>query len=468
MNLEKIDAAIQRSFDGSLSEEEGLKLRAVLKADPAARALYYEQAALHQALAYRFAPLTVVTAAKSQAHERARIQSIATARKALLVAAAAVVILGVVLKLMFVPETRALASFRTSEGSLYTVTHSERTDDSEEHELSPNSSIQLSQGSLEINFSNGSRAVVLAPAVFRLKSDKLLELGEGTAWFDVSVKGHGFQVSTPRMMVTDLGTQFGVVSTSEKAHEVHVFSGHVVVNMRNADDQAGIRLSAGEALASRPSGQIESIENAPEAFFTQLPKRAQLQLIANGDFESGNKPFENDYGTPATAASLPFWSFGDRVVVSSKTGSGSPGYGSDEKRVFSSTEDVQIGFNDETQGRPEAKGVTISQNFTTEPGVRYRVAFEMGALFHQDHEMEITASVRAHSPEGPIIGERVERRHPSKGTGYNDPTSFTFTAESEVSVLVFTETSAISTSADPTLDNISVVPMPHKGAVQRD
>ena len=145
------------------------------------------------------------------------------------------------------------------------------------------------------------------------------------------------------------------------------------------------------------------------------------------------------------------------------TSTGRPGYGEGDVTVLSSTRDIQVGFNTDTQDKPDAESVSLYQTFATEPGREYVVQFEMGAIFFQPLPMEMTVSVydgiaAGNLASGETLGSSIERREPSAGNGYNPAARFTFTATSARSTLVFTETSASSSSADPVLDNVSVEP----------
>jgi len=450
----EIDIAIQRAFDGTLTEAECLELRSILKSDPSARALYCEHAGLHQALMQRCSRGTAVRMAKAMAVAHHPNQS----RRWILLAAAAVVMLGsaLTLKLHF---TRSVASYQGALGSRFTVENSAvAMAGTVSGNLENAESVTLTQGSLEIVTRNGSQGIVLAPASFQLQSENQLVLSQGTAWFRVAKRGVGFQVTTPRMVVTDLGTEFGVISRPDAGAEVHVFSGQVESHGMSTPG-SGERLTGGHARSCDESGGLREIEIRPQDFLTNLPAESAGGLIANGDFEAGNKPGDHRYGANATPALLPSWSFGKRVSVALRDNSGRLGYGEDGTVAVSPTNDVQIGFQDDTVGRPAAEDVIISQSFTTEPGTRYEVEFGMGAFFWlRDTTLEITASVRDGTDHatGPLLAQHAERRSRSMGSGYNAPTRFTFTAASTTTTLVFTETSGNTDDADPVIDNISV------------
>jgi hypothetical protein len=289
--------------------------------------------------------------------------------------------------------------------------------------------------------------IVVAPAIFNLQSENRLLLQQGTAWFRVSKEGYGFQVVTPEMTVTDLGTEFGVLSHSNISDEIHVFSGRVVAQSLNALHTKET-ITSGQARICDPVGRFQTISIRGEDFLLKLPEHSDANLIANGNFEAGNLHANNRFGSLSSAALLPFWSFGNNIVVALNDETGHLGYGLNGVTIVSSTADVQVGFRDGTVG----------QNFTTVPGVKYVVGFEIGACFYQANSVEITAAVfdGAGPSCGVVFGCFVERRSPSEGNGYNAPARFTFTARSHLTTLAFTETSANTYAVDPVIDNISV------------
>lgn len=464
MNPREIETAIQGAFDGTLGEDACRELREVLKSDRAARALYFQQASLHQLLTYRFSRSQPLETARSLAATRLRLQTRRSVRLALAAAAVLVLGLGLTLKLVLVREPTALATFEVDAGSRFTVEQQASDHPSPpSNELREGARVRLEQGSLEVRIRKGSRAVVLAPASFRIDSENHMKLEQGTAWFEVGKDARGFQVTTPQITVTDLGTQFGVVARPDASHEVHVFSGRV-----HARGLSALRteesLTTGMARLCDPVGRLKAVGLRPEAFLTRLPAHSESGLIINGDFETGNPPPARTYGSHATASLLPGWLFGSDITVVHTTSEGRPGYGEKEITILSSTADVQVGFNADTDGRPDPETVSLRQTFTTRPGLTYAVRFEMGAIIFNPATMEVTASVYdGLPPDMPgaktALAHHVESRPPGAGNGYNPPATFTFTAASDTTTLIFTETSARSLSADPVIDNVSVRPV---------
>jgi ferric-dicitrate binding protein FerR (iron transport regulator) len=460
MTRSELDHAIQASFDGTLNDAGCIKLRAVLKSDPAARALYYEYADLHQSLIFRISRFTTFDSAKSLADIRLHLQSRRTARLAITAAAAALIILGVVLKLTLIPAP-PLATYRQAPGSLYTIEHNAGKNRAP-GELDNQSIVNLRQGSFEFTLRNGTRGVVLAPAKFKFHSAMDMRLEQGTAWFDVPAEGKGFRVSTPELVVTDLGTEFGVVSDPKAGDEVHVLSGLVHVLGPLGGEES---LTAGHARQCGPNRKLASIPVKPGNFLTRLPQAPASNLIVNGNFESGTRPEDEDFGAKAIASLLPGWQFGRDVSVSLHSKGGLLGHGNGRNTIVSSTADVQVGFRNTPPGDYEVGTIddSIWQTFATVPGQPYQVGFEMGGYFSSKGELRITATVYdGIANSGPSLADFPESRSGNgySDNGYNPPVSFTFTARSGLTTLVLTETSPETASASPAIDNVHVTALP--------
>ena len=77
-------------------------------------------------------------------------------------------------------------------------------------------------------FQSGARAVLQGPATLEVasKTSALLQHGKVTVTAE-EPDAHGFEIHTPGMKVTDLGTEFGVLVAKDGMQEVHVFRGSV-------------------------------------------------------------------------------------------------------------------------------------------------------------------------------------------------------------------------------------------------
>ncbi len=462
MSPSEIETAIQRAFDGSLSTEDCLRLRNILKSDPTARALYFEHAALHQLLIYRLSRSTPLDAARSLTDTRLKLQTRRSARTALAIAAAIVLLLGITLMRLLAPEPAVLATFETDTGARFTLQYPDSdSPPPSSNEIHEGTRILLDQGTLEVKIRKGSRAVILAPAILRIDSDTHMTLDQGTAWFEIGKDAAGFEVTTPQLSVTDLGTRFGVLALPDANHEIHVFSGKVIARGRSGT-RSEETLTTGMARLCDPIGRLKTTPLRPEFFLSLLPQHHDSELIINGGFENGNPPPPSTYGPHANAAFLPGWRFGNEIIVMRATTEGIPGYGEKSTTILSSTKDTQVGFSQNFHGPPpNPDDVSIYQTFATKPGQTYQVQFEMGAIFFGPSTLKISASVhQGATPSGPTLASHTEQRSSSAGNGYNPPATLNFTASSPTSTLIFTEISEHSVSSDPVIDNISVTEIP--------
>jgi hypothetical protein len=457
MNREELEEAIQASFDGNLSAEQCEELRAVLKADADARALYYQHADLHQSLVFRMSRVSPFDSAKSVADMRLQVQRRRTVRWSITAAVAAMLIVGLILKFTMA-GSHTLATFRTASGALYTI--EQGADDVKgSSELGQQSVVHLSQGSVEITLRNGVRSIILAPARVELRSEMEMIVHQGTAWCRVSDEGKGFRMVTRHFVATDLGTEFGVLVGAQAGDEVHVFSGSVEVTTNDGKKQV---FAAGEASRWSQKQKLEAISAKPGKFLSRLPAEPGANFIVNGTFEFGAQPDDANFGVFATASLLPGWKFGRDVTVANRSANGAPGYGSGWSNLLSPTEDIQVSFHNSRH--PYEVGTmedSLWQTFMTEPGIQYEVSFDMGAYFgaNRPGDVSITAFVYdGDAISGVPLAKKSSRRvgNYNGSKGYNARVKFLFTAQSRSSTLVLTETSANSDTASPVLDNVAV------------
>jgi hypothetical protein len=86
--------------------------------------------------------------------------------------------------------------------------------------------LRLDSGLAQVVFYSGARVVIEGPADFQIVSPTEASCQMGRLTAEVPPQARGFQISTPHMSVTDLGTVFGV-EVEESATELHVFRGAV-------------------------------------------------------------------------------------------------------------------------------------------------------------------------------------------------------------------------------------------------
>lgn len=273
MKSRETEQLIQAVLDGSTERSDGERLQDLLRNDPVIRRTYWQYVAVEQALAYRFASQATGMARSSRGltiqHRNAMFASVAAA-------AAAVVIIGFVLYVIRTPSTTPPAGFTAAPQSIFRVLHS-RDQSPPENALMKGSTLVLEQGTVELRLAGGTLGIVQAPARLTVEDETALRLDQGIGWFRVPAQDHGFRVRTHELMVTDLGTEFGVVSTPSANDEIHVLTGRVEARATGVRGEEAI-LKAGEARRCDPIGRLVRIDPSPDIFIRSLP--TELPYIA--------------------------------------------------------------------------------------------------------------------------------------------------------------------------------------------
>jgi ferric-dicitrate binding protein FerR (iron transport regulator) len=269
MSPDETERLIFEVLDGSADAKQRGDLAALLAADPDALTTYCRccelDSALHRIAKGRGSLGTVASLAATGTEDRLGV------RTPLLAAVAAVLLLGALLWLFRAPAVESLARISTSPDALYNELHS-KEGPTPAGELVAGSAVWLSQGSVELVFQNGVRSVIEAPAEWVMVDENRMDLRHGVAWFEVPPAAAGFQVFTPDLEVTDLGTEFGVLAEQGKNDQVHVFSGAVHARHRSAPATVPqIRLSAGMAATASPLRLLDLISVEPERFSESIP-----------------------------------------------------------------------------------------------------------------------------------------------------------------------------------------------------
>jgi hypothetical protein len=106
--------------------------------------------------------------------------------------------------------------------------------------------LRLKTGAAQIEFYSGARVIVEGPAELQLVSANEAFCRRGRLSARVPVAARGFKVGAPGLVVTDLGTEFGLRVTPESATEVHAFAGKV--ELRRAPAALPVELTEGKAV----------------------------------------------------------------------------------------------------------------------------------------------------------------------------------------------------------------------------
>jgi hypothetical protein len=118
-------------------------------------------------------------------------------------------------------------------------------------ELHAGQRLELAAGLVEITFEDGATVVLEGPATFDVRDQGRAQLREGRLAAMVPEEARGFEVGTSRLNVVDFGTEFGLMTESEGATEIHVFSGPVKAQLLDERGQQVRTLELDTAQAAR-------------------------------------------------------------------------------------------------------------------------------------------------------------------------------------------------------------------------
>lgn len=271
MSPRELEQQIQQFLDGTLSAEEQDRLTELLLEDADALELYRQHALLDSSLTRLLEgkmSLTDKDNIATLAEERSRFRSL---RTTWLAAAAILTVSLITLRFILIANDPPALTFRSVPDTVFKVSPPVGSDhDPDPGTLTVGSSLDISQGTMELVLASGVRSIVQAPVQLTLDSRNQIDLHEGTAWFHVPPGARGFRVTTPELDIVDLGTEFGVLSTPDDFDEVHVFSGMVEARSRRADHKA-LALTAKQARRSDPTGELKITSLRPSEFLTTLP-----------------------------------------------------------------------------------------------------------------------------------------------------------------------------------------------------
>lgn len=300
MNRRELEQHLQDLFEGSL-EPEGLDaLQRELNADPEAREAYADYAELHNALQLRAEGIDLLQVVPMRKIVKVRRRNML--RISAMAAAAVILLGGVVVSLMFPRARQPSLRFTSSPGSEVSVHHAlAKGSIPQGQTLELGSRLVIAKGSVELLFASGIHGIIRGPAELTLRRMDLIELKEGTAWFEVPPGQEGFKVSTPGLELTDFGTAFGIRTRPGFPNEVHVFDGKVeVLNLQGTKGHE--KLAAGQARVAGPTGDWQETPIRPAGFQTRLPStRPDKSVTVTEVFNIGN---ELAYAGDASASDL--------------------------------------------------------------------------------------------------------------------------------------------------------------------
>jgi ferric-dicitrate binding protein FerR (iron transport regulator) len=140
-------------------------------------------------------------------------------------------------------------------------------------------SYELRQGVAKMELSEGTSLLLEAPCQIELKSLGEVTLETGRLTVAVSPQAKGFQVRTRTAVITDLGTEFGVVVLYDGSTVAHVFKGSIDVALDpdGASSPKSLVVNEGQAAVVEASGRTirGGLAARADFFLLRLPPVSQ-------------------------------------------------------------------------------------------------------------------------------------------------------------------------------------------------
>ena len=172
--------------------------------------------------------------------------------------------------------------------------------------------MNLTHGSVALSFKNGAQVVFEAPAEIELLSRRSVFCRTGRLWVYSPPEAHGFTLKTEEVEVKDMGTEFGLSVPPAGPEEVHVFSGHVLVQGSDLSSLPPVDLLENQA-AMVTSSNLISIPLNRVGFLTshELTRRKLPEIQRKKEmWERSIKTIDSDPTTILhfTLQNEPYWS----------------------------------------------------------------------------------------------------------------------------------------------------------------
>jgi hypothetical protein len=133
--------------------------------------------------------------------------------------------------------------------------------------------LNLEQGLVQIVFDDGAEVLLQAPCALKLEDAACMFLNNGMISAIVPDRAHGFKVQTTTGLITDYGTEFGVVARQSGETDTYVYKGSVGLESkasRSASQKPKV-LKRHQAGTIEPSGRIKDKKFVPNQIIREIP-----------------------------------------------------------------------------------------------------------------------------------------------------------------------------------------------------
>jgi hypothetical protein len=142
----------------------------------------------------------------------------------------------------------------------------------------------LRNGVARMELGQGTSLLLEAPCQIELKNAGEVTLRAGSLVAAVSSQAKGFQVRTLTALITDLGTEFGVIAHADGSMEAHVLKGHVSIALDPNRSRRPTSLIVNEHQAAAVDARGLAIQGGlaarTELFLLQMPSGGQPTGLA--------------------------------------------------------------------------------------------------------------------------------------------------------------------------------------------
>ncbi|MGB8169387.1 MAG: FecR domain-containing protein, partial [Chthoniobacteraceae bacterium] len=151
-------------------------------------------------------------------------------------------------------------------------------------------SLVLLEGIATLKFTSGATVTLEAPTKLQILDAMHCRLIEGSAVADVPEPAHGFTIDTPDIKVVDLGTRFGVTTSSLGNSQVRVFQGEVEIGgqagqpAQRLKEGKGMQVGSGSTAAGQEPSRGQQMQQAEG--WTAIPTsfgRGKDAYVRRGD-----------------------------------------------------------------------------------------------------------------------------------------------------------------------------------------
>lgn len=308
--------------EGTISQEQSLRLNDLLSAGADARAYYFDYLTVHSVLAWDFAlgddepSHSLATPSPSRETFRVRFRN---SQKLVLAAAVIVSAFWAGIALWVYPRWRGDRTVATPAETpdVRVATFSAGVDcrwDKSVPAPRPGDRIagvtRLVSGLAQFNLASGVNVLVEGPAEVEFRGADRVNLKVGKLTAQVPQFAQGFTVATPTAEVVDLGTEFGVVASKTGKTVVQVFKGRVSVQpvaKLSGERVEAVILLAGQSNCVEATGDGGPLAvvpvSTPEQTFkrtlpTATPEKRSLpeNLVAYWSFDEDHGPAWDERG----------------------------------------------------------------------------------------------------------------------------------------------------------------------------